>query len=582
MIKLQTLVFPGTDLPAPEDMYFHHNDRRVISRLSDGLVDIPVRSATLTDTFFNGFSVGKWKSICNIDDLGLALTGSGRVIVRVGINVLDHASRWLSEVECVLSDTPTLIEIPAFPTLTDGILFFQVLALEPATLTGGFYFTRTPPPNDVRLGVVVTHFNRKNYVLPAIRRVSEQVLADPDLAGRIALIVVDNSQNIAPEEAMGAVVIPNKNLGGAGGFTRGLLHLKDNGFSHCLFMDDDASCEMEAIRRTFRIMQYAKQPNVAVAGSMMREAAPYELHEAGAVYRDGSYYQIKKGLDLRNRDQLLLAEERSESIGYGGWWHFGFQIDQVKRFAFPFFVRGDDVLFSMTNDFKIETMNGIGGWAEDFDIKEGPFTRYLGWRATTLSYILTSNRSAKRLLRMYRRNIMGNLFSYNYASARACSMALQDVMKGPQFWVDNLDMSDVRARMAVECPGEKLGDIVFPDDIALGPKNEKKFHKLIRKLTLNGFALPERMIRDQTVIDRKGFVGDLQKIFKYRRVIYVAPNSGAGYMASYDKKRFWEEYRLAKETAREFAKQFDDLRQTYKAAFPEMTSEKFWRDVYSD
>ena len=36
---------------------------------------------------------------------------------------------------------------------------------------------------------------------------------------------------------------------------------------------------------------------------------------------------------------------------YGGWWYFAFPVDQVKHQPFPFFVRGDDVSFSLVHDF---------------------------------------------------------------------------------------------------------------------------------------------------------------------------------------------------------------------------------------
>ena len=51
----------------------------------------------------------------------------------------------------------------------------------------------------------------------------------PELAGRITLTVVDNSRNLGLEPLPGVTVLPNRNLGGTGGFVRGLLQLIDGG-----------------------------------------------------------------------------------------------------------------------------------------------------------------------------------------------------------------------------------------------------------------------------------------------------------------------------------------------------------------
>ena len=580
MYKLQTLIFSNAGQPATYEMYFHCCDKVLISSVSNGGLYLPKQASVFADTFFNGFSVGKWQRICKFDDLNLALTGHGRALVRIGINVLDHSSQWLYENEIILSDEPAIIEISAFPNLPDGIIFFQIIAVDDLTLSGGYYFTRSPPPNDVTLGIVVTHFNRQHYILPAIRRVTEQLLNDPEMENRISMIVVDNSQNIATEEAGGAVVIPNQNLGGAGGFTRGLIYAKDNNFSHCLFMDDDASCEIESIRRTFRIMQYAKSPKMAFAGSMMREDAPSFIHEAGAVWRDMSIHSLKFGLDLKNVQHLLLAESECENISYGAWWHFAFRIDQVKHFAFPFFVRGDDILFSLSNDFEIFTMNGVGEWAEAFELKESPVVRYLDFRAQLVLGLLQSSRGASHSIRKYRRRIRSSLFSYNYSSARAFTLAVQHVMKGPDFWRDNLDMTSVREELARLCPGEKISNITLPHDIEIKASRKNYLRYFLRKITLNGFMLPEFFIKDKTVIDSKNFNGDAQKIFLNRRVIYTMPNKATGYLAEYSKLKFWKEFWLSRRTAREYRRKFAFIKKQYHEEFPELTSEKFWRKVF--
>jgi GT2 family glycosyltransferase len=62
--------------------------------------------------------------------------------------------------------------------------------------------------------------------------------------------VVDNANNVDFDEPPcdDLNVVPNRNLGGAGGFARGLMWLRQQCWAtHVLFMDDDISLETEAL-----------------------------------------------------------------------------------------------------------------------------------------------------------------------------------------------------------------------------------------------------------------------------------------------------------------------------------------------
>lgn len=579
MHKLQELVFPKDEIKAPEDMYF-----RRVGEMSEACpvnhgVKIPIGATISFDTFFNGFSVKPWKDNCRLESLSLAIGGKGNVTLRIGLHSPKADQIWLDEQNLVLSEKPTEISLPFWSTVTDGILFFSVTANTDVEMSEGYYFTRDTPTSEVKLGIVITHFNRKHYVLPAMKRISNELLADPDLSGRVDLIVVDNSQNIEPSEAARATVIPSKNLGGSGGFTRGLLHLKDNGFSHCLFMDDDASCEMEAIRRTFQILQFAKVPNLAVAGSMMREDKPYLLHEKGADYRGTRVINLKNGLDMRDVSDLLNAE-LPEKVAYGGWWHFAFKISDVKQYSFPFFVRGDDMLFGMTNSFSIVTMNGIGGWADDFGLKEGPFTRYLSLRAALVCTMIASETSAISMAKTHLKCVLGSALSYNYGGARAYTQAVRDVMKGPSFWVDNIDTSSLRKQIATLAPDEQMKPLSIPQDAEVGSMDKTKAHKVFRILTLNGFLIPSVALKNRTAVEPKSFHASFQRIFRYKQVAFVAPDK-TGYIVKHDKGQFFSALIDCVFVAASFIARASKLRKQYRAELDTVASEKFWRDIYS-
>ncbi|NLG91541.1 MAG: glycosyltransferase family 2 protein [Acetobacter sp.] len=580
MYKIQQIVFPSIDIVCPENMYFRGNEEKVYASLNKKSIEIVRHGIAIFDTFFNSLSIRPWKENCQIDDLGLSLTGRGKVRIRLGLHVLDRADQWLYENDIELSDTPYEMDLPFWNRVHDGMLYLEVRALTDAEITGGYFFTRTKPRNKVRLGIVITHYNRKHYVLPAIHRISTELLNDPYYKDYIELIVVDNSQNIEDSEKENAILLPSKNLGGSGGFTRGLLYLKDENFTHCLFMDDDASCEMESIRRTLHILEYGKVDNLAVAGSMLREAEPFRLHEKGARIAGTGVVNLKHGLDMRHVHDLLVAET-PEPVTYGGWWHFAFRIKDVTHLSFPFFVRGDDMLFGLTNHFNIMTLNGIGGWADDFGIKESPINRYLSLRAHLMCLIIGTNTSKWKMLRTSFGCVITSDMSYNYSGAQAFIEAVRDVLKGPSFWENNVDMANVRKHLSQIAPGEKCEPIHIPKDAEYGRGlHESRKRRFCRILTLNGFLLPNFLMKNKTLVESKNFHAVFRRVFRYKRILYITPDH-TGYIAEYNKKKFFKNLRDWGKVSFAFCRKFQSTKTEYQKSLTHLTSEGFWRKVFT-
>lgn len=590
---LQNIIFPHMAFHAPEEMYARLENEKVYASLNTKSLIFQNGGKAGFDTYFNGLSVQPWQKNCKIDDLRLCLQGEGKFLVRIGIHRIGYASYWLNEKVINLSAGQTeSIEVSDWQELESGMLYFAVQALSEGRLEKGFWATETPPQQEVKLGIVITHFNRKQWVLPAISRIRDELLTDPAFKGKVELVIVDNSQNITEAEMAGKTdgitVIPNKNLGGSGGFTRGLLHLKDRqDFTHCLFMDDDASCEIDSIKRAYNILSYGKVERLAVSGALLREVEPFRLFEKGAVF-DGLCRPLKSGMDMRYVHDLLYAELNDVAPNYGGWWFFSFKINEIKEYAFPFFVRGDDIRFSLSNHFSIVTMNGIACWVEDFALKSGPLPLYLDLRYHLLYAILQNNQ--KSALKLSRNYIQGQLFSYNYASAQACRIAVEHVMQGPGFFLENMDMAEVRKQIGSLMPSEKL-QTVDRGHLNIKYRNktkkEERWHRWLRKITLNGFRLPDFVLnrinrKNRTIFQHKSFQGNAREIFGYRKVIYEYEPNHTGYIAEMNKELFFKEYGLMKQTLKNLSDNFDSLHRQYTQAVPGMTSEQFWRDVYKE
>lgn len=587
MQVLQTIVMPNFKFGAPEDMYVRLHNQNVLPHINSERMLFNDGGSASFDTFFNSVSLSVWKEHCQLNDLMLKLSGEGRFIVRLGLHRIGCSHFWLDEFDVTLkNEEPVTIDVKKFQDLDVGMLYFSLRAIGEAQFTGAEWVTSTPARQEVRLGIVITHFNRKKFVLPAMKRITEELLQDVNYQSKVDLIVVDNSQNIDKDEAYGATIVPNKNLGGSGGFMRGLLYLQDKGerYTHCLFMDDDASCEIESIRRTYAMLSFAQTERLSVAGSMLRELEPYRLFEKGALFH-GLCQPLKSGLDMRQVHDLLMAELTDRTPDYGGWWFYAFPINGLREYAFPFFVRGDDIRFGLANRFPICTMNGITSWGDDFALKSGALPLYLDTRNHLIHGLTIQNKGAQHGRKIAKHFVVGQLFSYNYASARAARMAIQHVMKGPEFFVNNMDMAAIRHEIGSFSSDEKMQPFDRQSyHVVYASPHEKRRTRWLRKLSLNGFLLPKFMLfpEHETVFQHKSFHANFNETFRFQQVIHEYEPMRLGYLARFNRKRFFSEYYIYLKTLLKFTLKYKFLQRKYHEAMPNLTSADFWQDVYSD
>ncbi|MBF0752097.1 MULTISPECIES: glycosyltransferase [unclassified Pasteurella] len=580
MNSIQNVVYPQVSLCTETELYFRYNQFADLN-IGKAFFSLGKSGYINTDTYFNSLSVGKWKRHANINDLNFSIKFKGKIKIVWFLNRLHFSKKILKE---VYLETENLSEVSVslefWQELEDGMLAFELIALSQSEIHQFSYITTTPVVNNVLLGIVITHFNRQQYVLPALERLKNELLNTEEFKDNIALYVVDNSQNLPQVENVH--IIPNENLGGSGGFSRGLMELKDQGvFTHCLFMDDDASCEVEGIKRTVRLLEYAKDPELAIGGAMLREEEMYRQYENGAKF-DGLLTPIKPNLDLRYVDQLLFNEQE-EHIDFAGWWYFAFPLSKVKHYAFPFFVRGDDIGFGLTHKFNIITLNGISSWQGDFALKHSPLTAYLDNRHQIMQHFHHfSDKGMLSLLNITARMILKNLLTYHYETALASIYAIEDATKGCDFWRNNADMAERRKEILRIVHNEKTIDV--PYDIStqavFGNPHESRLKRLFRWATLNGNLLPSMFFKKGIVSQPKGFGGSLREVYRYKKVLYIHFPTNKGFILEHDKGKFFNYAFRYLKAIYKLVKNYNHLKKEYQNSYDELTSPEFWKKQF--
>ena len=132
------------------------------------------------------------------------------------------------------------------------------------------------------MGIVICNFNKKDYVLSCIESIFKSTYKD------VEIYVVDNASTDGSVEYIREkfgervnLLINETNLGGSGGFNRGLQEALKKEHQYLLLLDNDVRLEVNAISRLVDVMD--EDNSIAVAG-----AAIYKMDDPKRVQEIGS------------------------------------------------------------------------------------------------------------------------------------------------------------------------------------------------------------------------------------------------------------------------------------------------------
>jgi GT2 family glycosyltransferase len=590
LTKLQSLMLPEAGLCTEPNLFVRLQGYAALSLKSREICFLKGGSAEF-NTYYNLFNAGKWAKNCGLKSLILELAGEGVFEVNVFLIQPEHSWEQLAnEVVTLEGNTPLSILIDNSNGFDSrGIIFFKIRAFsETGTLRRADWQTNQVPLRFPELMLSITTFNRQAAVARTVKRFENFVSQSP-LKDYLHLTVVDNGRNTEIANSEHLTVIANENLGGSGGFARGLLEAQRRKASICLFMDDDAAVHMQAIERTWAFLAYAENPKTAVAGAVANARHRWQLWENGALF-DRVCQPLHMGLDLRDFAQVLRLEFDStatqKSNFYGGWWYFAFPVSEVKHMPFPFFVRGDDVSFSLVHDFNIVTLPGVISYQdEDFSTKETPLTVYLDLRSHLAHHLSLPSMEIGRkgIVKIIIRFYLRSLLSCHYETLTAVNLAIQDVLAGPSYFKANADMAARRKEIGALYSQERwqseemLKNRRSPDRVWLPA--HKWFPRFLMKISLNGHFLPGFKFIGNQITLPAAMRGQLRPVWGASEISYISADGNKSYIVRHNKIKairatvqvlrhmlnFWWSYKAT----------CNDWRQGYQA----MTQRPFWTDI---
>ncbi len=574
---IANIIYPTKNLCLEERLYFKSDNLSWYS-YEDSTLYLKEGASVPFDTYFNSFSLGKWQENTTIEDIELYLETEGHLLCTLYHMDEEHVIHTVSINEIKPSQSKITISIPQ--SLQGGLLYFTLKGLTESQLKTAHWATSQDAENIVKLGLSITTFNRQEAVKASVSRILD-FLHKTEIDAH--LLVVDNGKNVALEEDSKLTLIPNENLGGSGGFARGLYHLKEENddFTHCLFMDDDASCETESIFRTYQLLAYAKDERLAVAGSMLLGDKPNIQWENGANFNQHCM-PLKSGFNLYDIHQIL-DNDKSVTFDYGGWWFFAFPI-AIAEYPYPFFVRGDDVNFGLQEQFQQITMNGIATWGDDFFAKESPLTQYLDTRSHLLHHLQVPklNNDYLSIMKVFWRFIIRYAFMYKYASVEAQNEAMKDVLKGPAFFENNIDMKNIFSKIGPLNNQEKMVEVNIDDYKGSEYCPELKWHwpmKTIKLITLNSHLMPSFLLNKKLIILNKN-EHRIGAYFRRKEVLLYDSKTRQGFTLQQNKKRFFTLLMESMNLSYKMFKKRKTLTKEYQDKYTYLTSKEYWEKQF--
>ena len=360
MKKLYALTDTGD--PAKQELYIRRN-RNVLDFF----------------TYFNSFSLAKWRCYTTLEKLSLHLHLKGDW--KITWNTVDGAG-----FHFLFEDTITdeLYEYTlSVESLQADLLGFRLEPLSPhASFLDGAWYGSFSQWQDQKIGISITTFHRETYIKKNLAQL-QKFQQDHTW---LYIQVIDNGNTLQEKSIDRFRLFHNPNFGGSGGFTRCMMEYVNAGtVDYVLLMDDDIALDPTILERTHSLLGGLRNnfQDSFLAGAMLKMENPVIQHENTACWNKIRLHAFGRGLDLTQLSSLVENEEMEERKNrYGAWWFCCMPVERIKKIGYPLpmFVKGDDMEYGIRNHRPWIHMNGIGVWHQAFAAKKNRVVDYFNDR----------------------------------------------------------------------------------------------------------------------------------------------------------------------------------------------------------
>lgn len=591
MTNFSPILFPNNEILNYKELYFRGNNfvinKNNIYILSGGRVE--------TNTYYNSLSIEKWRHYTNLNDVCLMLRCKGNFEVRIINSYLSFEDVVSKNLDSFYfnSNGENFIKIDLNKYKEkDGILYFEIIALSETIFYSGGYYTnkQVEIPN---ISIVICTYKREQYIEKFLKN-----LQNYDYRNYLEVFIVDNGNTLHFNKIDSNIhIIPNRNYGGAGGFARGMLEVKEYNekedsqkyLDYIVLMDDDIYIDLSIFNKLFYFLFFLKKEyaNYFFAGTMCSWDDKKIQYERYAKWLGNSFRQMSPNYNLESL-KCILKNEKIEHLKFttAGWWFCCYSTNLItpNNFPFPCFFRGDDVEFTIRNCSNIITLNGINVWHEPFYKKYSIVSEdyYLLRNTLVLNTLYFDWITAKYNIMYLFKRFAKSIIKYDYNSAMLIIRALIDYSHGPKFFMDcdpellNKELGKYNNKL-VEM--NQLMDEFVADDLVSNvfcENDRNKIFKFIRFITINGNLIPSFLCRDWSV-SFVGYGSRAINFYRTKKVLNYDPYSQKGY---YTQRSVVQSIKLTIKffkIALKYIYNFKKIKKDYQCNFYILKTEHFWK-----
>lgn len=590
MIHLQKIVFPE-QYDTSGQLYYR--SEQPLPVMGEGSLIVP-RARLTFDTYCNMFSLQTWKRHTLIRNIFLDVVFKGNCTIRLYSLRVDNTAELLEEY-IFNKKEPHKALIP-FPETDAQALYWSLEPEDDFELHEAWYVTDTPEAEvrEINLAVVFCTFKREDYIRHNVSMFAKLAVEYPEMADKVRLHIVDNGRTLVAEDfpETDVALYANPNVGGAGGFARGMLEVLDTGgATHVLLMDDDIYLLPESLFRTFTFLRLCKESfrEYFIGGAMLDLLRPSMQHESVAGFSKSKLLvNLHFNLDLTDREACLRNDapvDIRDMRMYQAWWYCAMPVQSIREYGFPypFFVRQDDIEFSIRQSANILYLNGICVWHEPFYKKDNNFTTYLYLRnmlvfsalypETALDYVI--------VWKLWIREFVQASFTANYAKAFSLAEAVEDFLRGPEF-LSNPRTGEATLKKQAKNKGEiqplaTFKDEFLPDNLDTLSKAAPCgiINKILCVITLNGLLLlPScRKGRGIALLGKKN---QLKNYLLKKSVLVINPYENTAELRIISTRKFAAAFLFTVRMGLQYLLRRRSVRQCYRDKFRIMISREFW------
>ncbi len=536
---LQKVLFAKREICNEQEMYFigkeFENTENGITISQGGILD--------ADTYFNSFSVRKWRKYTKIKNLKLSLDISGKcniylcyvwidkdnIIRRNGDNKV-YYNKENAERERITLE---------FPELKEGVIaYYRIGACDDDVhFYGGAYEADIDEPNEIKIVLGICTYKREEYIRRNIEKINKDLInnKESELYGKLRVVISDNGQTLNPKDynSEHILLVRNKNLGGSGGFTRCLIEAKkmqeEHSLTHIILMDDDIVLDTAVIERTYAILTALKSEyrEAVIGGAMLVLDDKIRQFENGALYYRGMLHFEDKNMDLRPV-RSVIRNERDKDINYNAWCYCCMPLSRITldNLPLPYFIHMDDVEYGVRNKFKIITLNGICVWHPFYSNQRGAGIVYYDVRNKLITMSELGGMHIRDYAMFYLETFHRSIFNYDYNRTLAACQAILDFCKGIDYF-KNIDP----LKLNQEINSYNLAWQSDDKEIKCRINNELSFDYCSKKGLIKNYLLPSKY--KEIVMDK-----DISEAYPYRAKKLIIYNSLKEQYCEY-KKSLW-------------------------------------------